>query len=86
VPDLGKKGSVAGVIVGMEPKVTGGSGLLRTTFGRDPNTSLHIEGFYQYALSDNIAITPGVVWITKPNHDSANDDVVIGTIRTTFTF
>jgi Carbohydrate-selective porin, OprB family/S-layer homology domain len=86
VPDLGKKGSLAGIIVGMEPKVTGGSGLLNTVFGEDADTSLHIEGFYQYALSDHIAITPGIVWITAPNHNNANGDVVIGTIRTTFTF
>ncbi len=86
VPDLGKKGSLAGVIVGIEPKVTGGSGLLNTTFGKDADTSLHIEAFYQYALSDHIAITPGIVWLTAPNHNNANSDVVIGTIRTTFTF
>ncbi len=86
VPDLGKKGSLAGIIVGMEPKVTGGSGLLNATFGKDVDTSLHIEGFYQYALSDHIAITPGIVWITAPNHNNTNGDVVIGTIRATFTF
>ena len=86
LPDLGKKGSLAGVIVGMEPKVTGGSGLLSAIFGKDADTSLHIEAFYQYALSDHIAITPGIVWLTAPNHDNANADVVIGTIRTTFTF
>ncbi len=86
VPDFLKKGSVAGVIVGMEPKVTGGSGNFGTLVGRDRDTSLHIEGFYQYQLSDNIAITPGIVWLTAPNHDARNDSVVIGTIRTTFTF
>ncbi|MBW4537866.1 MAG: iron uptake porin [Myxacorys chilensis ATA2-1-KO14] len=89
VPDLGKKGSVAGIIVGMEPKVTGGSGNFRTFFGRDVvdrDTSLHVEGFYQYQLNDNISITPGLVWLTAPGHDDRNDDIVIGTIRTTFTF
>ncbi|MBW4418589.1 MAG: iron uptake porin [Myxacorys californica WJT36-NPBG1] len=89
VPDLGKKGSVAGIIVGMEPKVTGGSGNFRTFFGRDVvdrSTSLHVEGFYQYQLNDNISITPGLVWLTAPGHDDRNDDIVIGTIRTTFTF
>jgi Carbohydrate-selective porin, OprB family/S-layer homology domain len=86
LPDLGKKGNLAGLIVGMEPKVTGSSGLLGATFGEDDDTSLHIEGFYQYALTDRIAITPGIVWITAPNHNNANSDIVIGTIRTTFTF
>lgn len=85
-PDLIKKGSVAGIVVGMEPKVTGVDGNLQSVLPDDPDTSLHVEAFYQFQLTDNIAITPGVVWLTAPNHDNDNDDIVIGTIRTTFTF
>lgn len=85
-PDLGRKGNLAGLIVGMEPKVTGSDGALGATFGEDPDTSLHLEGFYQYQLTENLAITPGFVWLTAPNHNNNNDDVVIGTIRATFTF
>jgi Carbohydrate-selective porin, OprB family/S-layer homology domain len=81
-PDLGKKGNLAGVIVGMEPKVTSSSiaGL------KDLNTSYHIEGFYQYKLSDNITLTPAVIWLTAPDHNDSNDNVVIGALRTTFSF
>ena len=86
VSDLGKKGSVAGIIVGMEPKVTSVSNSLKNAIGEDPDTSLHIEGFYQLQLTDNIAITPGVIWLTAPDHNANNEDIVIGTIRTTFTF
>lgn len=85
-PDLGKEGSVAALIVGMEPKVTGVSNSLRSQIGEDQDTSLHIEGFYQFQLTENIFITPGVIWITAPDHNANNDDIVIGTIRTTFTF
>ncbi|MEH2025791.1 iron uptake porin [Nostoc sp.] len=86
-PDLGKKGNIAGIIVGMEPKVTGVSSSLRNAgINKDPDTSYHIEGFYQYKLSDNISITPGVIWLTAPDHNNQNDDIVIGTVRTTFTF
>lgn len=87
-PDLIKAGSLAGIVVGMEPKLTGLDGSISRATGieRDRNTSLHIEAFYQFQLSDNIAITPGLIWLTAPNHDNRNDDVVIGTIRTTFTF
>lgn len=81
-PDLGKKGNLAGVIVGMEPKVTSATGGL----GTDSNTSYHIEAFYQYKVSDNITITPGLVWLTAPNHNNNNDDIVIGALRTTFSF
>ncbi len=85
-PDLGKKGNVAGIIFGMEPKVTGSSRSLRNVIGKDSDTSLHVEGFYQFQLTENIAITPGIIWLTAPDHNSNNSDIVIGTIRTTFTF
>ncbi|MFN6465391.1 MAG: iron uptake porin [Nostoc sp. DedVER02] len=96
-PDLGKKGNLAGIIVGMEPKVTGADGAIANVFteiiapqnrdsAQDRNTSLHVEGFYSYALSDNITITPGLIWLTAPNHDDRNSDAVLGVIRTTFTF
>ena len=85
-PDFLSKGSLAGIIVGMEPKVTGVSRSLRTAISKDPDTSIHLEGFYQYQLSDNIAITPGIILLTAPDHNSANSSAVIGAIRTTFTF
>jgi Carbohydrate-selective porin, OprB family/S-layer homology domain len=85
-PDLGKKGNLAGLIVGMEPKVTGSNGALGVLLGEDRDTSLHIEGFYQYRLNDNISITPGIIWITAPDHDNRNEDAVIGAVRATFTF
>ena len=82
-PDLGKKGNLGGIVVGMEPKVTDSSidGL-----EEDEDTSLHLEAFYQYRVNDNISITPGVIWLTAPDHNSDNDDVVIGTLRTTLSF
>lgn len=85
-PDLGKEGNVAGIIFGMEPKVTGMSRGLRNAIGKDSDTSFHVEAFYQYKLTENVAITPGVIWLTAPDHNSSNDDLIIGTIRTTFTF
>jgi hypothetical protein len=85
-PDLFGKGNVGAVIVGMEPKVTGVSRNLRSTLGEDRDTSLHVEGFYQFRLNDSIAITPGVIWLTAPDHNNSNKDVVIGTIRATFVF
>ncbi|NJL81553.1 MAG: iron uptake porin [Richelia sp. SM2_1_7] len=83
LPDLGKKGNLAGVIFGMTPKVTDST---IAGLDKDQDTSYHIEGFYQYKVNDNISITPGVIWVTAPGNDSSNDDAVIGTLRTTFTF
>lgn len=79
-PDLGKKGNLGGIIVGMEPKLTGGDN------GCDPDTCLHIEAFYRELLTDNISIPPGVIWLTAPGHSDTNSDLVIGTVRTTFKF
>jgi hypothetical protein len=81
-PDLLKKGNLGAIVVGMEPKVTNASG----DFDEDESTSLHIEALFQLQLNDNLAITPGIIWLTAPDHNSDNSDVVIGTIRTTFTF
>lgn len=84
-PDLGKKGNLAGFLIGMEPKVIDISDNLNRGQA-DRDTSLHIDAFYKYQLTDNISITPGLIWVTAPNHDEKNNDVVIGTIRTIFRF
>jgi Carbohydrate-selective porin, OprB family len=86
-PDLGQKGNLGGIIVGMQPKLTGTTALLSGLNARsDRDSGLHIEGFYRYALTNNISITPGIIWLTSPNHNRDNNDVVVGVIRTTFTF
>ncbi|HHP7229884.1 MAG TPA: iron uptake porin [Xenococcaceae cyanobacterium] len=83
LPDLGKEGNLAGLIVGMEPWVTDSS---IDALGEDEDTSFRVEAFYQYQINDNIAVTPGVIWVSAPDNNSDNDDLLIGTIRTTFTF
>jgi hypothetical protein len=82
-PDLLKEGNVAGILVGMEPRVTSST---NRTLPEDKDTSLHVEGFYQFKLSDNISVTPGLIWLTAPDHNKDNSDLVIGVVRTTFTF
>ncbi|MBE9097066.1 iron uptake porin [Tychonema sp. LEGE 07203] len=85
LPDLGKEGNLLGFVVGREPyldKLEAPGNL--DNFRND--TSWHFEGFYKFKLSDNIAVTPGVIWITNPNQNDRNDDIIIGTLRTTFSF
>ncbi|NJK67438.1 MAG: iron uptake porin [Microcoleus sp. CSU_2_2] len=82
-PDLLKEGNVGGILVGMEPRVTSST---NRTLPEDKDTSLHIEGFYQFKLSDNISVTPGLIWLTAPDHNNDNSDLLIGVVRTTFTF
>ncbi|MEQ8963453.1 MAG: carbohydrate porin, partial [Coleofasciculus sp. C2-GNP5-27] len=52
----------------------------------DEDNSYHLEVFYRYQLTDNIAITPGAFVIFNPEHNSDNDDIWVGTIRTVFSF
>ncbi len=82
-PDLGKEGSVLGIFAGVQPyNGRGRIGNLR--FGNQ--NPVHIEAFYKYQLTDNISITPGVIYITNPEQSDDSEDQVIGTLRTTFTF
>ncbi|MBD2195152.1 MULTISPECIES: iron uptake porin [Calothrix] len=84
-PDLFRKGNQGGLIVGMEPTLTGvRTSLPYAQFKND--TSLHIEAYYRHQLSEQISISPSVIWITSPNQDANNEDIVIGGIRTTFNF
>jgi len=85
-PDLFKEGNVGGLVVGMEPTLTGLKNGNNFVGGFKNDTSLHIEAYYKYQLTDNISITPSVIWITAPNQDADNEDIVIGGIRTTFSF
>lgn len=77
LPDFGKKGNVLGIFAGAQP------------YALQPGANdvpYQIEGFYKYRVSDNISITPGVIYLTSPDQNSDNDDAIIGTVRTTFTF
>ena len=82
VPDLFKKGAVGGIIVGVPPKTISNS----ITANKDADTTVHLEALYQFPLNDNIKITPGVIYLLNPNHNNSNSNIVVGVIRTTFSF
>lgn len=98
-PDLLGEGNLAGIYVGQPPKITSSdlpAGRNRPSFvnrgdflggeGGQPDTTLHLEGFYRIRVTDNISVTPGVIVILNPNHNNNNDNITIGALRTTFTF
>jgi Carbohydrate-selective porin, OprB family len=73
-PDIDGKGGLAGLFVGAEPYVTGVG-----------STPFHFQGFYKYKFSDNLSITPGLIYLTSPDQVN-NNSALIGVLRTTFTF
>jgi Carbohydrate-selective porin, OprB family/S-layer homology domain len=86
LPDFGKEGNLLGIFGGVQPYLS--------TDTYSQQNPIHVEAFYKYKLSDNISITPGVIWLNNPtgtqvpnqNGKLENQDVFIGTLRTTFTF
>ena len=92
-PDLFKEGNLLGIFAGVQPYQGGRQRpYLGRTSGffelpsRNPVTA---EVFYRYQLTDNISITPGVIWIANPDqfvNIQGADDEVVGTLRGTFSF
>lgn len=81
LPDFGKRGNVLGIFGGVQPYTFNNNG--------GPNTGdipYQVEGFYKYRVSDNISVTPGVIWLPAVGQNSNSQDAFIGTLRTTFTF
>ncbi len=97
-PDLGGKGNLGGLLFGMQPRVlnndfrgfstVAGRNVINTTAARrlDRDPPFHAEAFYRYRISDNIAITPGVVVLFNAEGNRRNETQYVGVIRTTFTF
>ncbi|MEA5488331.1 MULTISPECIES: iron uptake porin [Pseudanabaena] len=97
--DLFGRGNLGGIYVGQPPKIVSSNlsignfpsalGLNEVAFGAvgsQPASTTHVELFYRYRISDNINITPGVIFLFNPVHTSTSDTITIGTIRTTFMF
>jgi carbohydrate-selective porin OprB len=93
-PNLLGQGNLLGVFVGQPPKIVSSD----LPFARNipeletgdndgrPGTTTHAELFFRYRLTDHISITPGVIAVFNPRHNPDNDTVVIGAVRTTFSF
>jgi len=82
--DLGKEGNLLGIFAGVQPTLTS----LDAPGVRDFSNEygLHVEGFYRYQLTDNISVTPGVIWLNRVGQTGNDEDAIIGTLRTTFNF
>jgi hypothetical protein len=85
-PDLGAEGNLGGIVIGQPNKAIANDFNVDNKEYIDANTSLHLEAFYRFKVSDNIQITPGFFVITNPEHNEDNDSIYVGAIRTTFSF
>ena len=86
-PDLFGKGNLGGVIVGMQPRLTGSSALLSGLNDRtDRSTGYHVEVFQRFKFSDNLSITPGLIYASAPDHNAQNKSILSAILRTTILF
>ena len=77
LPDFGKKGNVLGIFGGAQPYSLGATGR---------EIPYQVEGFYKYRVSENVSVTPGVIWVASPGQNNTSNDAFVGTLRTTFSF
>jgi hypothetical protein len=93
-PDLGKEGSILGLYAGVQPFLGGNAfNLVNTAIAGAGGTNflttsnpISLELFYKYPVTDNITLTPGVMWISNPGQVQGGQGQVIGVLRGTFTF
>ncbi|HIK05736.1 MAG TPA: iron uptake porin [Trichormus sp. M33_DOE_039] len=94
-PNLLRPGNLGGILVGQPPKITSstlpdGFNFPNFSDGGTPggrrDTSVHVEMFYRAQLNEHLALTPGFFIVFNPDHNAANDPLLVGTLRATFRF
>jgi len=81
-PDLGHTDNLGGIILGAQPYL----GYLENQSGIENQIPWHLEGFYKWQVSDQIAVTPGIIWHLNPNQNRREADILTSTMRMTVTF
>jgi hypothetical protein len=85
IGDLGVEGSLLGIIAGVPPyQGSFGNSTLGNFAPFNTGGSFHAEVFYRFPVSDNISLTPGVIFVS--NVGDTNQDAFIGVLRTSFRF
>jgi hypothetical protein len=80
INDLGGKGNMLGILAGVAPYDSD------VFVGADDDNAFVGELFYRLKLTDNIAVTPGIIYIDSPGNNSSNDATFVGALRTVFSF
>lgn len=81
--DVFSEGNTAALILGqpLNRIATGGD-----AFDPEDADPFHLEGYFNWQVTDSISLTPGVYAVFNPEGNSDNDTTVVGILRTTFTF
>jgi hypothetical protein len=83
--DVFNEGNTAGLIFGQPLARSSASGLATIPAGFTA-TPYHLEGYFNFKLSKNISITPGVFFVFNPEGINNAPTATVGVVRTTFTF
>jgi hypothetical protein len=82
-PDtFGRQGDLLGILVGQPLRLRYGLQIER----EDSGSGLHFEVFYRLRVNDHLAVIPGIFVVTEPGHVAGNNTIVVGAIRTSFSF
>ena len=84
-PDLGKKGALGVISFVMPHDYLGGRRFLLAG-GGDGGTQYDLEVSYFYPVTNNIAIVPAFYAIFNANNFDSNPTVMVGNVRTQFSF
>ncbi|NMF60145.1 iron uptake porin [Pseudanabaena yagii] len=83
--DVFKEGNTAGILFG-QPLARNAVGGIATIPTGATATPYHLEGYFNFKLSKNISITPGVFFVFNPEGINNAPTATVGVVRTTFTF
>ena len=82
--DVFNEGNTAGLIFG-QPLARNAVGGLANPTGITTKP-YHLEGYFNFKLSKNISVTPGVFFVFNPEGINNTPTATVGVVRTTFTF
>ena len=85
-PDVGKEGALAAISYLIPYSYIDGREFVLSGAGGPGGVQWEIEAAYFYPLNDNIALSPRIYIINNPNNFNDNPTVVVGNLRTQFSF
>jgi len=83
--DVFNEGNTAGILFG-QPLARNAAAGLATIPNGFTATPYQLEGYFNFKLSKNISITPGVFFVFNPEGINNAPTATVGVLRTTFTF